>query len=183
MSYDAALKKAWEDLEKIADAPSYSVSLLGDTYEVNRKEKLVLSNSCNIPAKEYLAILILHYLVGSLENKYAPCGEWVSFKDIEGGEIYYPAYKEGVIAHLLKKYGRNPEGLLSVLERFSGNRVDASDTAIELVTFPDIRVRIIVWKADEEFPPEATVLFDKNLSKLYTMEDISVFSHVVVNSI
>ena len=183
MSYDAALKKAWEDLEKIADDSSYSVSLLGDTYEVNRKEKLVLSNSCNIPAKEYLAILILHYLVGSLENRYVPCGEWVSFKDIEGGEIYYPAYKEGVIAHLLKKYGRNPEGLLSVLERFSGNRVDASDTAIELVTFPDIRVRIIVWKADEEFPPEATVLFDKNLSKLYTMEDISVFSHVVVNSI
>ncbi len=183
MVYEAAFKRAWEDLEKIADSPSYNVKLMGDTYEVKVKDKQVFSNSCNIPAKEYLAILILHYLIGSLEIRYAPCGEWVSFKDIEGGEIYYPAYKEGVIDHLLKKYGRHPEGLLSVLERFEGNKIDTSDAAIEIVTFPDVRVRLIVWKADEEFAPEATILFDKNLPKLYTMEDITVFSHYIVNNI
>lgn len=183
MVYEAALKRAWEDLERIADSSRYSVRLIGDTYEINIKDKQVFSNSCNIPAKEYLAILILHYLIASLEIRYAPCGEWVSFKDIEGGEIYYPAYKEGVIDHLLKKYGRRPEGLLSVLERFEGNKIDASDAAIELVTFPDVRVRIIIWKADEEFGPEATVLFDKNLPKLYTMEDITVFSHFIVNNL
>lgn len=183
MVYEAGLKKAWDDLEKIADASGYSVALLGDTYDVNVKERRVFSNSCNIPAKEYFSILILHYLTGSLENKYVPCGEWVSFKDIEGGEIYYPAYKEGVIDHLLKKYGRSPGGLLSVLERFQGNKINDSDAAIELVTFPDVRVRIIIWKADEEFGPEATLLFDKNLPKLYTMEDITVFSHCIVNTL
>ncbi len=183
MTYESAIQKSWAELEKISESQKYNVSLLGDTYELNVQDRCILSGSCNIPTKEYLSLLLLHYVIGTSGNKYVPAGEWVSFKDVEGGETYYPAYRKGVIEPLLRKYGKHPEGLWSVLERFQGNKIEGSDIGIEITTFSDVRVRIILWKADDEFGPDANILFDKNLAKLYTMEDITVFSHFIVNSL
>lgn len=184
MSYQAAVEKGWKELEALADADNYSVSLMGDTYEVNLKDKSVFSDSCNIPAKEYLALLILHYLIGSFKNAFIPSGEWISFKEIPGGEIYYPAFKDGVIDALLRKYGNNPQGLFGVLERFKGAaKIDIGDAAIEIETFPEIKVRVVLWQADDEFGAEAGLLFDRGLTRIYSMEDITVFSHFVVNNL
>lgn len=185
MPYEAAVKKAWQELEDLAEGQSsYNIALLGDSYTVNLKDKTVLSNSCNVPAREYLTILILHYLISSLKGAYIPSGEWISFKEIEGGEAYYPAYRRSVIETLLRKFGKNPENLLRALERFKGRKIDKlSDAAIELETFPGIMVRIVLWKADEEFGPEAGILYDKNLARIYTMEDITVFSHFIAGNL
>ena len=183
MTYEAAVKKAWKNLESLAESARYAVNLLGDTYTVNLDDKTVLSDSCNVPAKEYLALLILHYLIGSLKGGYVPSDEWVSFKEIEGGEIYYPAYRNSVIEPLLRKYGRHPENILAAIERFKGRRLDISDAAIEVETFPEVKIRVVLWKADEEFGPEASILYDKNLTKIYTMEDITVFSHFIVGNL
>ena len=183
MPYTVALEKAWKDLEMISSSDKYNVSLLVDTYDLDIKERKIFSNSCNIPAREYLAILILHYLIGSLKNTYVPSGEWISFKQIEGGETYYQAFHKGVIEPLLRKYGKHPEGIFSALERFRGEKVDVSDTAIEIITFPEIKVRIILYQGDEEFEPEANILFDRGLTKIYSMEDITVFFHFIVGSI
>lgn len=179
MPYETAINKCWEDLSAIAGSDKYTVSLLSDTYEVNLKDKSVYSNSCNAPTKEYLTILILHYLIGFLKNVYMSSGEWVSFKEIQGGEIYYPAFRKGAIETILRKYGSSPQELFKVLERFKGAKIDSGDVAIEITTFPDVYLRIIVWKQDSEFGPEATILFDKNITKIYTMEDIVVFSHFI----
>lgn len=183
MAYDTAIKMAWEDLEKLSARPKCEVALLGDTYEIDLKTRQVFSNSCNVPAKEYLTILLLHYLIGSLKNIYIPSGLWISFKEIEGGEIYYPAFRKSVLEPLLRKYGKAPENLFRASERFKGERIDSPDAAVEIETFPDVRLRIILWKADEEFGPEASILFDKNLTKIYTMEDITVFSHFIVSNL
>lgn len=183
MPYESAIEKSWNDLAKLSNSPIHNVDLLGDTYEVNLKNRQVLSNSCNVPTKDHVTLLLLHYLIGSLKNVYIPSGQWISFKEVGGGEIYYPAFREGVIKPILRKYGNNPEALFSVLERFEGAKIDISDASIEVRVFPDVNVRIILWKADEEFGPEANILFDKNLTKIYTMEDITVLSHFIVGNI
>lgn len=179
MSYEVAIGKAWQDLGQILEGPKYSIRLLSDSYEIDLKDKSIISNSCNVFTKEYLTILILHYLIGFLKNGYKKSGEWISFKEIEGGESYYPAFRKSVLEFLLKKFANKPETLFSVLERFRAEKIDFGDAAVEIETFPDVFVRIILWKADVEFGPDATILFDKNITKIYSMEDVVVFSHFV----
>jgi len=183
MPYEAALAKAWDETDRLTDPIPHSVALLGDTYEVDVNQRRIYSLSCNVPAKDFLAILLLHYLAGLVKNCYSPSGEWVSFKDIESGEIYYPAFREGAINPIIRKYGRNPEALLEALKRFSGKKVSEGDVGIEIGTFDNITVKIILWKADEEFGPEATMLFDRNLTRIFSMEDITVFLRLVAHSI
>lgn len=183
MAYEAAINKAWLELSKISVLANHTVSLLNDTYNVSPGDRTVISNSCNVPVKEYLAILLLHYLIGSLKNSYCSTNIWIPFAEIDGGAAYYPAYRKSVIETLLRKYGNNPEGLFGVLERFKGKKLSGADAAIELVTFKDIFLRIIMWKSDNEFGPEATILFDKEISKIYSMEDVVVFSHFIISNI
>ena len=62
MGYEAALKKAWEDLANQKGPKKLSVKFLADEYSVDTQAREIISLSCNIPAKEFLSILILHYL-------------------------------------------------------------------------------------------------------------------------
>src|SRR3989338_3330403 len=180
MPYADALEKGWENLERLSETDVYTVPLLGDTYELNIKDKASFSNSCNAPTKDYVTILLLHYLIGLLKNCYSPSGEWISFKGIEGGDTYYPAYRSSVVKPLLKKYGSRPKDLLNVSERFKTRRIETGDAGIELETFPDVWGRVILWAPDSEFGPEATILYDKNITQIYAMEDITVFSQFIV---
>ena len=38
-------------------------------------------------------------------------------------------------------------------------------------------------RGDDEVGPEATMLFDRNITKIYPMEDVAVFSRVVVHQL
>ena len=107
MSYAQALDKAWADLGELSDINTFSVKFLSDTYSVDAQKKKVLSDSCNVPAKEYISLVTLHYLIKKLRLKEMPCpsGEWVDFNRLEGGEGYYPAFKKRTIDRILKKYG------------------------------------------------------------------------------
>lgn len=183
MSYELALTKAWQELESLSKVNKYSVILLADTYEIIPKDKLIFSNSCNVPPKDYVSILLLHYLVGSLRGDFSRKEEWISFKEVKGGEIYYPAFHEGAIKPLLAKFGNNPKALLNVLERFKGKVINEGDAAIEIDAFQDIAIRIIIWKGDEEFDPEANLLFDRCIQNIFSMEDIAVLSRFIAHNL
>lgn len=182
MGYTAALNKAWDDLEELQPGSKVWIDLMDRSYEINVQDRKIASLSA-APVEDFLAILLLHYLIGMEKKKFSPAGEFVSFKYVEGGAFYYPAFREGVINPILKKFGLDPDRLLVVLDRLNGNRIEEGDLAVELQTFKGIFVRIIIWKADKEFDPEATILFDKNLTNIYSTEDIAVFLRFVVHNL
>lgn len=47
---------------------------------------------------------------------------------------------------------------------------------MEFSVFPHIRVQLVLWSGDEEFSPEATILFDESIQWLLPAEDIAVMS-------
>ena len=105
----------------------------------------------------------------------------MSFKDIEGGEFYYPAFRESAIEPVLRKFGPDPSALYGVLERFGGGKVGLGDAAVEIETFGGLYIRVIIWARDEELPAEATMLYDKGITALFSMEDIVVLSRIVAH--
>ncbi|MDD5495979.1 MAG: DUF3786 domain-containing protein [Candidatus Omnitrophica bacterium] len=183
MSYAAALKKAWEEIEPLSKCDKHSVTLLSDVYECGVKNKTVMSRAANAPAKEFLSVLILHYLAASLKGSYRSSGEWVSFKDLEGGEIYYAAFREGVIKPLLKKFADKAGALVRAAERLKGRAIEEGDAGVEIESFEGVPVRIIIWRSDEEFGPEATMLYDKNIKEIFPTEDVAVLSRFIAHKI
>jgi len=184
MGYETALSKAWKKLGESSDDKHYSVRLLNDEYSVNLEKKEILSTSCNVPAKAYIVILILHYLVWKLNRFTTLKGEWINFKELSGGEGYYPVFKKRVLDTIKRKYGDHPEELLNLIQRFGVKKENFADISVVIDTFEkDLPLLIIAWKGDEEFGPEINLLFDKNSSEIFCTEDIVVLSEIVAHSI
>ncbi len=146
MSYAVALDKSWKELEDLGTGDSFSVKLLADEYNIDCKAKTVFSLSCNARAKDFTAILILHYLASKIKGLPLESGEWVSFKELSSGEQYYPAFRKRAIEPIIRKYGSNPEG---------------ADIILPLSVFEGVPVLVKFWRGDDEFGPEANMLLTR----------------------
>ncbi len=185
MGYEQALEKAWAEISGLAPEKQLSLKFLNDNYSINTEARSVLSESCNVPAKTYLSILLLHYLIRKFRPKgpVKPTGEWIDFNQLEGGEEYYPTFKKRTISHLLRKYGKAPEAILKVSERLPVKTADKGDVGIVVYPFVDVPILITMWKADDEFGPDANILFDRTIADVFCTEDIVVLTETIVHSL
>jgi hypothetical protein len=185
MGWEIARDRAWSEIGGISSSPRYAVQLLDDEYEADLDSRTVLSRSSGLPADEGIAVLILHYLIGiQKSNGFTPSGEWISFRELKGGISFLPAFQETAIKSLVECLKKCPDALIrNLLEGFGGRMVEGGDAAVELTTFPGIYVRVVMWLGDEDLPPDATMLFDRSLARIYTTEDIAVFLQLIARRI
>lgn len=183
MGYEAALEKGWADISTLTDKRRFSVMVIADTYDIDVENRTVNSVSCNIPVKDSLKIILLHYLARKLKLSRLPepSGEWVDFRQLEGGGPYYPVFKKRVTGRILKKYGSNPEGLATLIGRLPARRVAIGDIAISIDALEGVPILVTMAKGDEEFGPDANMLFDGSISSIFCTEDIVVLAELVAH--
>ena len=183
MGYEAALSKAWLEFESLAKDKNISVRFMSDEYTIDLENKRILSVSCNTIVKDYISILLLHYLKQKLMGLPTIDGEWISFRQLEGGEGYYPAFKKRVIDPIIRKYSSNPEAILEIIERLKAKRIQLADASVVLDVFDDVPVVIALWQGNEEFGPEVNMLFDKNIKDIFCTEDIIILAEFIAHNI
>jgi len=187
MGYEIALDKAWRELEDLSASDCYSIPLLKEVYEVRLNDRSVTSKSSDGPAEKFISILILHYLLGILRYGYKQTGQWISFKELKGGNSYLPAFQKNTIRPMVDRLRSDPEGVFrdfrNSIERFGGQLVVGGDCSVEIMTFSEIYIRVVLWRGDDELPPEASMIFDKGLTEVLSTEDMAVFLDFVAHSI
>ncbi|MFH1363877.1 MAG: DUF3786 domain-containing protein [Candidatus Omnitrophota bacterium] len=183
MTYEPALNKAWEEIQRLSADKTFAVKFFSDEYSVDVTNRKILSLSCNIPAKDFVSILLLHYLEKQLKGLAGLVGEWISFKELESGEVYYPAFRKRAIEPILRKYGSNPQGLFTVLDKGLAQKINQADAAVAMEAFAGVPILVEIWKGDEEFGPEANLLFDRSIGKIFCTEDVAVLGGFVAKHV
>jgi len=184
MAYDVALSQAWAELETLTKEKNHTVRFLNDRYGVDLDKRTIVSLSSNVPAKNHLSILILHYLSRKLRRLPQPTGEWISFKELDGGLVYYSVLRKRVLEPIIRKYGKDLKGFISEMtKRFAAKEVEQGDASIVLEAFDGIPVLITLWQGDEEFPPEANLLFDRSITGIFCTEDAVISAEIVASLI
>lgn len=122
-----------------------------------------------VPLQEQ--ILVLHYLQGDLPAQ--PSGDWVAYREIPGAGFYFAAFTRRAVDPLKKAFGRNLADLESAAIRLNGVAVGIGDAGFEFRVFPKVPVRLILYAGDDEFPPEASLLFDRSIAGILSPEDIA----------
>jgi hypothetical protein len=187
-SYDLAfgkLKKA--DLGEIClksgavqvNAEAVKLTFLNREYLIDRSRKSVcLSLDTEaVPIGEKL--LILHYLVTAKGTP--PRGEAVSFKELPEGVVYYPTFYKRAIRPLLNKYGASPGKLIEAAALIGGVSEPQGDSAVTIRAFPRVAVTWVLWRGDDEFPAEGTILVDRGIQDYLPTEDIAVLcQHIAI---
>jgi hypothetical protein len=113
----------------------------------------------------------------------APTGEWIDFTKLDGGEAYYPAFKKRTIDVLIRKHGKDPEGLLTIAGTLPHTKTETGDVGVIIYPFKETPVLITLWRADEEFGPNADILYDKTITKILCTEDIVVLTELITHKV
>ncbi|MFA5147391.1 MAG: DUF3786 domain-containing protein [Candidatus Omnitrophota bacterium] len=185
MGYAPALEKAWKELSGLGLPAASTVMFLNGEYAVDPVSKIVLSVSCNVSAKDHYTIIILHYLIHKLRmgELPPPAGEWIDFRQIDGGEGYYASFKKRTIDVIARKYGERPEQLMEAAKRLNGKEAALGDIGVVIEAFQRVPVGLVFWKGDEEFAPEANILFDRGITSILCTEDIVVMTEIIAHSL
>ena len=183
MSYEEALAKAWLDLDQVTKEKRFSIRLLSDEYEIDAENNRILSLACNVAAKDYVSVLILHYLIKKIKGLTPTTGKWISFRELSGGEGYFSAFKKRVIEPIARKYGPNPQALSDLSKRFKTEKAELAETGIVLDVFENVPFLITVQAKDEEFSASANISFDENIKEIFCTEDVVVLAEFVARQI
>lgn len=124
-------------------------------------------------------VLLLHYLIGA--DKKICHGEWIAFHEIPEGKFYLEPFNKRAQIPFLNTFGKNPDLLLEVAKKlYNADYAEMGDVAVTVKALPLITVALILWRGDDEFPPEAKILFDKSISKILSAEDAAWLAGMVV---
>jgi len=127
-------------------------------------------------------ILYLHYLCGALSSSGARVtGEWISFQEIPDGRFYMDAFQRRARNPMVMAFGEKPDLLLKIAtELYGAVPFNQGDVSVVVRALPLVPIALILWKGDEEFPPEGNVLFDRSIIGILSAEDIAWLAGMVV---
>ncbi|GAB60948.1 MAG: DUF3786 domain-containing protein [Candidatus Jettenia sp.] len=179
MKLDSAITVSWGNLLGSGISNNAKVQFLGDEYIVNIKLRKVLSLPHNTPIEDHLTVLILHYLSQKIAGLPVVSGEYLSFHGLSVINSFAEVFKKRSTDVIMERYGDNIFDILSVLHNLPAKKIDRADVAIVVEAFEGVPIFIELWEADEEFGPEANILFDKTIMKIFCVEDIVVLAEVV----
>jgi hypothetical protein len=126
----------------------------------------------------WLAILTVHYLCAAVGRP--PTGKLTHFREFKEGHFYEPAFNLKSKDILKGVFGDDPTAMLKAGLKLAGKQVEGGDAAVELPYFPCLPITCIMWAGDEEFPPEAAVLFDETAELYLCAEDLAVAGQMAV---
>ncbi|MFH0847781.1 MAG: DUF3786 domain-containing protein [Chloroflexota bacterium] len=129
-----------------------------------------------LPLRERL--IILHYLSWSKGSPLT--NRLISLKELPEARNYLRTYTKRTLQPLADNFGKKPLKLIEIASRIDGERADLGDASVRINAIPRVPLTIVLWRGDNELPPQSNILFDETVSDYLPTEDIIVLSETVV---
>ena len=147
----------------IKNPERYVITLLNADYGVRLADRQIFSvrQESEPTSAEFLEQLsILAYLINA--NDIPLANKLVRAETLPAGQFFFRGLHGLPTEKLEEAFGRCPDKLFDVAERFGGERRSFGDASIQLHVLPRIPLTIVIWRGDEEFAARASVLFDQS---------------------
>jgi hypothetical protein len=126
-------------------------------------------------------ILMLHYLITAKGTP--PTGKLIGFKQVPGGFCEHASLSREVLTPLLDRFGSEPERLVEAADNLGGSKAGYGDVAVSIKAFPKVSVVIVLWHGDDEFAPNANILFDSTVTDYLSTEDMAVLCERIMEKL
>ena len=186
IAVDSLLKDNFNDLisrsgfEKYDDK-TFRFSFLDRVYKVGFpgfEFKDEAQENKEIPLQEQ--VLILHYMMAENVLDASSSGNLISYREIPGASFYYSAFLKRAVDPLKKAFGNNIPGFIKSAQKINGVDIKYGDAGFEFQVFPKVTIQLILWEGDDEFPPEANILFGETIQDRLSPEDVAWLAGMLV---
>jgi len=158
------------------DGKVFSVTLLGTAYTITWPDYSI-SPVPPLPVQTFL----LRYL---LESRTTPWnGTWKTFREMPWGEMYIKPYTGRVLTRAAFTFGTRVAAFREACEKMGATPLKHGDAGYQFNFIGGYQIQIMVWEGDEEFPPNAQVIYSDNFETGFGAEDRVVAGDILISTI
>ena len=163
------------------DGTEFTVTLLGRNFAIAHPSYAIraLDNGPvpPLPTQTFL----LRYLLESRDAAWA--GEWKTFREMPWGEMYIKPYTGRVLTRAAFTFGTRVSAFKAAAEKMGALPLKNGDAGYQFDLIGGYRMRLLVWEGDDEFPPNAQVLYSDNFAQGFAAEDRVVAGDILISTI
>lgn len=163
------------------DGDKFYVNLIGREFTISHPEYAITPMDGGavppLPAQTFL----LRYLLESKTVTWR--GEWKTFREMPWGEMYIKPYTGRVLTRAAFTFGTRLAAFKAAAEKMGATPVKHGDAGFEFDLIGGYKMQILVWEGDDEFPPNAQVLYSDNFAEGFAAEDRVVAGDILISTI
>ena len=145
-----------------ATAKAYHLTVWDEPYIVYPHEfRIVCAGAHGQQHGDYLNLFAIHYLLSA--QAVAIKGEWISEKDIPGGATFFRGPHKIPTEVISRKFADQTQAFNARCQKLGGTALEMADAAYRFMITTRIPAAVLLWQGDEDFPPEAKLLFDATI--------------------
>ncbi|MBR2309301.1 MAG: DUF3786 domain-containing protein [Oscillospiraceae bacterium] len=110
-------------------------------------------------------------------------GTWKTFREMPWGEMYIKPYTGRVLTRAAFTFGTRVEAFKAACEKMGATPLKHGDAGYQFDFIGGYAMQIIVWEGDEEFPPNAQVIYTDNFAEGFAAEDRVVAGDILISTI
>ncbi|UCF09755.1 MAG: DUF3786 domain-containing protein [Candidatus Bipolaricaulota bacterium] len=149
---------------------------LGSTVRIAWPEMAVCAES-GADAPEETQILLLDYLSRSDGSPFA--GRWIGFQELPHGAFYRHAFQGYTGDQLVRDLEGDMDRFLRGATAIGGEPIDIGDAGYAFTVLPRVRLAVVWWDGDEEFPAKAHVLFDASAGTYLPTDGLAIVGRML----
>lgn len=163
------------------DGKEFYVSLLGREYAISHPDYALRAlDGGNLPPLPTQTFLLRYLLEG---KAVADHGTWLTFREMPWGELYIKPYTGRVLTRAAFTFGTRVAAFRAACEKMGALPVNHGDAGFQFDFIGGYRMQILVWEGDDEFSPNAQVLYSDNFSDGFAAEDRVVAGDILISEI
>jgi hypothetical protein len=158
----------------------YIISAWGSVFQVYPESAEIIDTSGKKVTRNS-GLPVLFYLLRGKESLII--GEWITEKDIPGGVVFFTGPHAIPSSLVAEKVENDIEKLQKACKELGGEEGDLGDTSCIFRILPRIPVAVVYWLGDDEFKPEAKLLFDRTIGEHLPLDVIYSLSYELLRRI
>ena len=170
-------------LEIPFDKGAFTLRFLNETYTITWPEYTISSGEPNAFALKKLQAqtFLLRYL---LMGKHLPAaGGWKTFRQLPWGEVYLQPFNGRCIRRSAFTFGRDLNKFADAGRKLGGVEISQGDRGFEFPIVQDYKIRLSVWEAAEEFPPNAQIQFSDNFAAGFLADESVTAAELLIGAL
>ena len=163
------------------DGQNFTVKLLGREFSIAYPEYAITATDGGALPPLPTQTFLLRYLLESRDVTWN--GQWKTFREMPWGELYIKPYTGRVLTRAAFTLGTRMDDFRRAAEKMGAIPVSHGDAGYLFELVGGYRMQIMAWAGDEEFPPNAQVLYSDNFADGFAAEDRVVAGDILISTI
>lgn len=163
------------------DGEAFRVRLLGRDFLISHPNYAI--RACDggavppLPTQTFL----LRYLLESRDVAWS--GGWKTFREMPWGEMYIKPYTGRVLTRAAYSFGTRMTAFRAACEKMGAIALPHGDAGFQFDLIGGYRMQLMVWEGDDEFPPNAQVIYSDNFAEGFAAEDRVVAGDILISTV